>query len=502
MNSNGYAASSYNITFSVTEAHSGMAAYAWSGSSSSYSWTTCTSNTFTCTAAYGQTMYLFLKDQAGNVSSSKSFCLSGTAVALSTETSSYVLYPKLQKAVDGTTSGSITLLKDTVENVTNSRGSSKTITISLGTHSVTATSGTVFTNKNSSITTLSGSSSDNYGYIGSLQYLQVPPIVNVSGTLKCYYLSLAGGSPALEVQGGTVDVYYTNFTAPNGTAISVTGGTLKTHNKCVISSSASSTTMTVSGSANVTLNSNTTLNCPASSGYGVYMYGTATLNIAGASLLGSGTNGNDDSVVAAFGSAKINMTSGTCSSGNNTFILYVGGTATMSISGGTITQSRSNDATGAIGSRSTASTPITVTGGTIKSTVCGAIFGENTGSTNVSYNLYGGNILSTASYAIGISSETSHLINVNIGSGDSSVTYSSNKVQVISSVNYAISGKSSSYTHVNFGNGSIYTTKSTYYTNCGAYIARSNYSRKYTSNASVTVSGTTYKSLYKHYLSN
>ncbi len=108
-----YSSASYNVKFDITEGHSGMAGYydvedlSTSLSSTDSRWKAHTDKTIDINMKYGDTKKIWLKDNAGNVSY-KTFSLS--AVAVSTETNCYVLYPTLQSAI-GTASSNSTLRK-------------------------------------------------------------------------------------------------------------------------------------------------------------------------------------------------------------------------------------------------------------------------------------------------------------------------------------------------------------------------------------------------------
>ena len=109
-----YSSASYNVKFDITEGHSGMAGYydtvdlSTSLSSTDSRWKAHTGKTIIIEGMkYGTTEKIWLKDNAGNVSY-KTFSLS--AVAVSTETNCYVLYPTLQSAI-GTGSSNSTLRK-------------------------------------------------------------------------------------------------------------------------------------------------------------------------------------------------------------------------------------------------------------------------------------------------------------------------------------------------------------------------------------------------------
>ena len=109
-----YSSASYNVKFDITEGHSGMAGYydtvdlSTSLSSTDSRWKAHTGKTIVIEdMKYGTTKKIWLKDNAGNVSY-KTFSLS--AVAVSTETNCYVLYPTLQSAI-GTGSSNSTLRK-------------------------------------------------------------------------------------------------------------------------------------------------------------------------------------------------------------------------------------------------------------------------------------------------------------------------------------------------------------------------------------------------------
>ena len=499
-----YQSASYDVTLTITEAHSGMSGYYTTGDTSSTTaptnWTSHTSNTLTITIAYGQTLRVWLKDKAGNTSY-KDFKLSGDAVALSTETDSYVLYPTLQSAVNGTISGNITLLANIQEKVTNSRGSSITVTINLGSKTITNPSnsdtGYIFTNTNNSKLVLQGASSSSYAEIGGPHSVSsTKGIYNASGsTLTCTYVSVLSDSYALNSAGTTTLNYFSNVSIDNDYGVYISNGTTKITNSEISQSSGGGDTMRIGGSAAVTLGSGTTIDAGGGTGRAIYMDGSSTLSVQGGTITGPSMKSEDNALVAHHGSGKISISSGTLSSSLNTYVVYVDNTATMSITGGTITATGSNG-TVALGSRSTATTPIAVSGGTIKSTAAAAVFGENTGSSTVNINLYGGTIISSKTNAVSISSSTSSLIKVNIG--NTSTTYSTTAVTLISSVGYAVSGKSGN-TNVTLGNGRIYAKNSTYYTNCSAYV-RSGYTRTTTSGASITAGGTTYSSLYYNYL--
>ena len=109
-----YSSASYNVKFDITEGHSGMAGYydtvdlSTSLSSTDSRWKAHTGKTIVIEdMKYGTTKKIWLKDNAGNVSY-KNFSLS--AVAVSTETNCYVLYPTLQSAI-GTASSNSDLRK-------------------------------------------------------------------------------------------------------------------------------------------------------------------------------------------------------------------------------------------------------------------------------------------------------------------------------------------------------------------------------------------------------
>ena len=109
-----YSSASYNVKFDITEGHSGMAGYydtvdlSTSLSSTDSRWKAHTGKTIVIEdMKYGATKKIWLKDNAGNVSY-KTFSLS--AVAVSTETNCYVLYPTLQSAI-GTASSNSDLRK-------------------------------------------------------------------------------------------------------------------------------------------------------------------------------------------------------------------------------------------------------------------------------------------------------------------------------------------------------------------------------------------------------
>ena len=109
-----YSSASYNVKFDITEGHSGMAGYydtvdlSTSLSSTDSRWKAHTGKTIVIEdMKYGTTKKIWLKDNAGNVSY-KTFSLS--AVAVSTETNCYVLYPTLQSAI-GTASSNSDLRK-------------------------------------------------------------------------------------------------------------------------------------------------------------------------------------------------------------------------------------------------------------------------------------------------------------------------------------------------------------------------------------------------------
>ena len=502
-----YASYTYSVTLSVTESHSGMAGYYIGSTSSttppatsSSSWTNTTSKTLTISMTVNSTTRVWFKDNAGNIGY-KDIELRPVALSLEgTSRNAIILFPTLDKAVDSTTTGKVHLLKSTVEKVTNTRGSSLTVTVNLHGHSVeNSGSDYVFENYNNSVLILQGDSSSNTNLIGSFEYRTAKGIKNYSGSvLTCKYVHiLAYGGNAI-YNAGTTTLTNSYATAISDQTIENQGGTLNITSSEIRFSGGSDDAIYVNyGTLNV--NSGTTITNGNVDSRCIGAWNDAVVNIKGGTITGSAvieSAAGPKAVVAHHGSGTINMTGGTVKNEDQTYALYVDSTASMTVSGGTIT----NEAgTAALGSRSTNQTEvIKVTGGTIRSSTGNVVFIERIGS-GISYvRLYGGTLIAENTHAIRVSGDTTGFYSVYVGNKDT--TYSNYAVTLVGGNGYALVSGVSSRGGIYFGNGRIFSKQSSTTpvgSGCSISVNRSGYSRSTTGSYSIYDISGLYQSLLK-----
>lgn len=373
----------------------------------------------------------------------------------------------------------------------------------MGTYTVQWSGSKQYVITNNGKLSLKGTSSSSKANIGSYQYGSTYGVYNASGaTLSCTYINFSSYLRSL-FNYGTATISTSSLATVSDKVIYSYGGTVSLTSSTLAVNASGYETIYVSGST-LNINSGT-----ITSGLGekaITAIGTAAINIKGGTISSDTRSSCDDALISHSGSGTINMTGGTINNTKHNMAIAVNGTASFTMSAGTINASNAH----ALKTTSSANPSIYITGGTINHTTAKAngndwcaILAEMKTSGEKNYiKITGGTILSKYSCVIGVSDGGTGAIEVNIGSSSSSATATSPTLIAADSSAYVLEGLSSSQSKVTFWNGRMYTKKTDDYASNFGKSLRSGYTRKVTSSTySYTFSGTTYTGLYYHYLS-